>query len=102
VPKPAGSGGRSPQIGENSGVMTASHDNHYPDGFGFRTGMRSEAVAIGFAVFVLVMGSVFVVLGMILAAAEGLTGWLLALGLFELVFVAGFVAMVHMARQRRR
>jgi hypothetical protein len=89
-------------MGENGVVMTASHENHSPEGFGFRTGMRSEAVAIGFAVFVLVMGSLFVVLGMVLAVGEGLWGWVLALALFELAFVAGFAAMLHMARQRHR
>jgi hypothetical protein len=87
---------------ENGGVMTASHGDHVPEGFGFRTGVRSEAVAVGFAVFVFFLGSLFVVLGMVLAVEEGLWGWVFALAVFELAFIAGFVAMVHMARQRHR
>ncbi|MFD1211236.1 hypothetical protein ACFQ36_04165 [Arthrobacter sp. GCM10027362] len=83
-------------------MTSAFNEDHRPEGFGFRTGMRSEAVAIGFAVFVLVLGSLFVVLGMVLAVGEGLWGWVLALAVFELAFVAGFAAMMHMARQRRR
>lgn len=82
--------------------MTASQGDHIPEGFGFRTGVRSEAVAIGFAVFVFLLGSLFVVLGMVLAVGEGLWGWVFALAVFELAFIAAFVAMLHMARQRHR
>ncbi|NKX50729.1 hypothetical protein HER39_09165 [Arthrobacter deserti] len=82
--------------------MTASHEDHYPEGFGFRTGMRCEAVAGGSGVLVLLMGSVFVVLGTVLAVGEGLWGWVVVLALFELAFVAAYAAMLHMARQRHR
>jgi len=87
---------------DNDGVMTTSHGDHVPEGFGFRTGMRSQAVAVGFAVFVFVLGSLFVALGLVLAVGEGLWGWVVALAVFELAFIAGFAAMMHMARQRRR
>ncbi|NKX54640.1 hypothetical protein [Arthrobacter mobilis] len=82
--------------------MAVSNEDHRPEGFGFRTGVRSEAVAIGFAVLVLAMGSLFVVLGIVLAVGEGLWGWVLTLAVFELLFIAAFAAMLHMARQRHR
>ncbi|MCG2622401.1 hypothetical protein LVY72_10805 [Arthrobacter sp. I2-34] len=82
--------------------MTASHGNHVPEGFGFRTGVRSEAVAVGFAVFVFVLGTLFVALGMVLAVGDGLWGWMVALAVFELAFIGAFAAMLHMARQRHR
>jgi hypothetical protein len=73
-----------------------------PEGFGFRTGVRSEAVAIGFAVFVLVLGTVLLAIGAVILADAGRWGYVLALVVLELLFIGGFGAMVHMARQRHR
>ncbi|EMY34982.1 hypothetical protein D477_006788 [Arthrobacter crystallopoietes BAB-32] len=73
-----------------------------PQGFGFRTGVRSEAVALGFAVFVLVLGTALLAVGAVILVNEGRWGYLLALAALELLFIAGFAAMVHMARKRHR
>ncbi|UNK47278.1 hypothetical protein [Arthrobacter sulfonylureivorans] len=89
-PKPAGPG------------STPEPDDHRPEGFGFRTGVRSAAVATGFAVFVLVIGTVLVAFGAIIFMGEGQWGAVWLLLVLELFFIAGFAAMLHMARQRRR
>ncbi len=77
-------------------------DDHRPEGFGFRTGVRSAAVATGFAVFVLVIGTVLLAFGAIIFMGQGQWGAVWLLALLELFFIAGFAAMLHMARQRRR
>jgi hypothetical protein len=89
-PKPAGSG------------STPGPEDHRPEGFGFRTGVRSAAVATGFAVFVLVIGTVLVAFGAIIFIGQGQWGAVWLLVVLELFFIAGFAAMLHMARQRRR
>ena len=89
-PKPAGPG------------SNPEPEDHRPEGFGFRTGVRSAAVATGFAVFVLVIGTVLVAFGAIIFMGEGQWGAVWLLVVLELFFIAGFAAMLHMARQRRR
>jgi hypothetical protein len=72
-----------------------------PQGFGFRTGVRSARVALGFAVYALVLGTLLVVTGAIVFVGNG--QWLL-LGLMvpiEAVFILAFVRLVAMARSRR-
>ena len=53
-----------------------------PLGFGFRTGVRSAKVAIGFAVYALALGTILVVIGAV--AFIGAGQWVL-LGLMVLV-----------------
>lgn len=72
-----------------------------PQGFGFRTGKRSPRVAYGFAVFVLVLGTVLLVLGGILLAQEGQWVGVGLLVLVEVAFIAGFRSLARQARQRR-
>jgi len=72
-----------------------------PLGFGFRTGVRSAKVAIGFAVYALALGTILVVIGAV--AFIGAGQWLL-LGLMvlvEAVFILAFRRLVAQARQRR-
>jgi len=72
-----------------------------PLGFGFRTGVRSAKVAIGFAVYALALGTILVVIGA--AAFIGAGQWVL-LGLMvlvEAVFILAFRRLVAQARQRR-
>jgi len=72
-----------------------------PVGFGFRTGVRSAKVAIGFAVYALVLGTVLVLLGVIYFISESL--WLM-LGLMTLIeagFIFAFLRLVRQARNRR-
>jgi hypothetical protein len=88
---------------ENSGPGAVPEpEDHRPEGFGFRTGVRSAAVAIGFAVFVLVIGTVLLAVGAVIFIGEGRWGALWWLAALEVLFIAGFAAMMHMARQRRR
>jgi hypothetical protein len=72
-----------------------------PQGFGFRTGKRSSRVAYGFAVFILVIGTVLLVLGGILLAREGQWVGVGLLVLVEAAFIAGFRALARQARRRR-
>jgi hypothetical protein len=70
-------------------------------GFGFRTGVRSARVAIGFAVYALTLGTVLVVIGS--AVFIGQSQWVL-LGLMILIeaaFVLAFTRLVALARRRR-
>ena len=72
-----------------------------PLGFGFRTGVRSARVALGFAVYALVLGTVLVVTGSVVFISQG--HWLM-LGLmatFEAVFVYAFIRLMRQARNRR-
>jgi hypothetical protein len=72
-----------------------------PVGFGFRTGVRSAKVALGFALYALGLGTVLVVTGAVVFIAQG--QWLL-LGLMlliEAVFVYAFIRLARQARNRR-
>jgi threonine/homoserine/homoserine lactone efflux protein len=72
-----------------------------PVGFGFRTGVRSAKVAVGFAVYALVLGTTLVLTGVVVFIAQ--REWLL-LGLMaaiEAVFIYAFIRLVRQARHRR-
>src|SRR5213593_257043 len=72
-----------------------------PQGFGFRTGVRSARVALGFAVYALVLGTVLVLIGVIFFVGKG--QWLL-LGLMvltEAVFILAFSRLLALVRNRR-
>ncbi|WP_284979885.1 hypothetical protein [Arthrobacter sp. fls2-241-R2A-200] len=72
-----------------------------PVGFGFSTGVRSARVALGFAVYALILGTTLVVTGAVVFIAQ--RQWLL-LGLMmlvEAVFVYGFIRLARQARNRR-
>ncbi|MET3809604.1 hypothetical protein [Arthrobacter sp. UYEF3] len=72
-----------------------------PHGFGFRTGVRSARVAVGFAVYALALGTVLVLLGAIYFIGHGQWLWLALMGLIETGFVLAFVRLVAQARNRR-
>lgn len=72
-----------------------------PQGFGFRTGVRSARVALGFAVYALVLGTSLVVIGAINFITTG--KWLLLglMVLFEALFIFAFLKLMAQARNRR-
>ena len=72
-----------------------------PQGFGFRTGVRSARVAVGFAVYALVLGTVLVSLGAGYFIGHGQWLWLGLMALIETVFVLAFLRLVAQARNRR-
>ena len=77
------------------------HPGGEPQGFGFRTGVRSAKVALGFAVYALILGTVLVLTGAIFFVRQG--QWLL-LGLMvltEAVFIFWFLQLARQARNRR-
>lgn len=79
----------------------AGHPGGEPVGFGFRTGVRSAKVAIGFAVYALTLGTILVVVGAVVFIGE--SQWLLLglMVLIEAVFVLAFSRLVAQARRRR-
>ena len=72
-----------------------------PQGFGFRTGVRSARVALGFAVYALALGTVLVLTGAAVFISQG--RWLLLglMVLIEAVFVFAFSWLARQARNRR-
>lgn len=72
-----------------------------PVGFGFRTGVRSAKVAIGFAVYALVLGTTLVITGAVVFIAQG--EWLLLslMAVIEAIFIFAFIRLVRQARTRR-
>jgi hypothetical protein len=72
-----------------------------PVGFGFRTGVRSAKVALGFAVYALALGTTLVLTGAVVFIAQG--QWLLLglMVLIEAVFIYGFIRLARQARNRR-
>ncbi len=72
-----------------------------PVGFGFRTGVRSARVAVGFAIYALVLGTTLVLLGAFFFIREGQWLMLALMALIEAVFVFAFVRLVRQARHRR-
>jgi hypothetical protein len=72
-----------------------------PLGFGFRTGVRSARVALGFAVYALVLGTVLVLVGTVVFVSQG--QWLLfgLMVLIEAIFVLAFARLAQQARNRR-
>ncbi|MGO4228130.1 hypothetical protein AB4Y72_04580 [Arthrobacter sp. YAF34] len=79
----------------------AGYPGGEPQGFGFRTGVRSARVAFGFAVYSLALGSILVLTGAVVFIGRG--NWLLLglMVLIELVFVLAFRRLVAQARNRR-
>ena len=79
----------------------AGYPGGEPQGFGFRTGVRSARVAFGFAVYALVLGTGLVLTGAVVFIGQG--QWLLLglMVLIEAVFVFGFIRLVKQARNRR-
>jgi len=79
----------------------AGYPGGEPVGFGFRTGVRSAKVALGFAVYALALGTTLVLTGAVLFIAQG--QWLLLglMVLIETVFVYGFIRLARQARNRR-
>ncbi|BCW72219.1 hypothetical protein [Arthrobacter sp. NicSoilB8] len=79
----------------------AGYPGGEPQGFGFRTGVRSARVAFGFAVYSLALGSILVLTGAIVFIASG--KWLLLglMVLIEVVFILAFRRLVAQARNRR-
>ncbi|MET1086434.1 MAG: hypothetical protein ABWY04_04830 [Arthrobacter sp.] len=76
------------------------HPGGEPLGFGFRTGVRSARVAVGFAVYTLVLGTILALAGCIVFVAE--EQWLLValMLLVEAVFIFAFNRLVAQARTR--
>ena len=79
----------------------AGYPGGEPVGFGFRTGVRSAKVAIGFAIYALTLGTILVVVGAVVFISE--SQWLLLglMVLIETVFVLAFRRLVAQARLRR-
>lgn len=73
-----------------------------PLGFGLQTGVRSARVAVGFAVYALVLGSVLALAGCVVFVSTG--QWLLVavMLLVETAFVHAFFRLLAQARLRRR
>lgn len=72
-----------------------------PDGFGFRTGMRSARTVLGFAWFVLAMATLLLLMGAIIFIGQSAWVPVVFLGLLELCFIAVFIVLRNLARQRR-
>ncbi|MDQ0820063.1 hypothetical protein QFZ79_002356 [Arthrobacter sp. V4I6] len=79
----------------------AGYPGGEPQGFGFRTGVRSAKVAIGFAVYSLTLGTVLVVIGVVDFLGRGQWLWLGLLVLIEVLFVLAFNRLLAQARNRR-
>lgn len=79
----------------------AGYPGGEPAGFGFRTGVRSAKVALGFAVYALALGTTLVLTGAVVFIAQG--QWLLLglMVLIEAVFVYAFIRLARQARNRR-
>ncbi len=79
----------------------AGYPGGEPQGFGFRTGVRSARVALGFAVYSLALGSILVLIGAIVFIGSG--KWLLLglMVLIEVVFVLAFRRLMVQVRHRR-
>ena len=79
----------------------AGYPGGEPLGFGFRTGVRSARVALGFAVYSLALGSILVLTGAIVFIGSG--KWLLLglMVLIEVVFVLAFRRLMVQVRHRR-
>ncbi|WP_411375419.1 hypothetical protein ACLH0K_03145 [Arthrobacter sp. MPF02] len=71
-----------------------------PQGFGFRTGVRSARVAVGFAAYTLALGTILALTGCIVFIAQ--EQWLLVglMLLIEAVFIFAFTRLVAQARTR--
>jgi hypothetical protein len=72
-----------------------------PVGFGFRTGVRSAKVALGFALYALALGTTLVVTGAVVFIAQGQWLLLALMLVIEAVFVYAFARLARQARNRR-
>lgn len=72
-----------------------------PLGFGFRTGVRSAGVALAFAVYSLVLGTVLVLIGAVVFIGESQWPLLGLMVITEAVFVFAFTRLANQARNRR-
>ncbi len=72
-----------------------------PQGFGFRTGVRSARVAFGFALYTLILGSALTVTGAIIFTIQGHWPLLALMVLIEAIFVLGFLRLAKLARNRK-
>ena len=72
-----------------------------PLGFGFRTGVRSARVALGFAVYTLVLGTVLVLVGAVFFVSQGEWLMLALMVLIEGIFLYAFTRLVKQASNRR-
>uniref|UniRef100_UPI000B41540D hypothetical protein n=1 Tax=Arthrobacter globiformis TaxID=1665 RepID=UPI000B41540D len=72
-----------------------------PWGFGFRTGVRSAKVALGFAVYALALGTVLVLTGAIVFSSQGQWLMLGLMVLIEIFFILAFRRLARQARNRR-
>lgn len=79
----------------------AGYPGGEPVGFGFRTGVRSARVALGFAVYALALGTTLVLTGAVVFIAQD--QWLMfgLMVLIEAVFVYAFLRLARQARNRR-
>ena len=88
------------QLPPASPDLDPGHPGGEPLGFGFRTGVRSARVAVGFAVYTLVLGTILGLAGCIVFIAE--EQWLLValMLIIETVFIFAFTRLVAQARTR--
>lgn len=88
------------QLGPAAPDRVPGHPGGEPLGFGFRTGVRSARVAVGFAVYALALGTVLAVTGTIVFIGQG--QWLLVglMLVIESLFIAAFSRLVAQARDR--
>ncbi len=79
----------------------AGYPGGEPVGFGFRTGVRSAKVALGFAVYALALGTTLVITGAVVFISQ--RQWLLLalMVLIESAFVYAFIRLARQARTRR-
>lgn len=72
-----------------------------PEGFGFRTGMRSARTVLGFAWFVLALATLLLLMGAIIFIGQSAWIPVILLCLLELGFITVFIVLRNLARQRR-
>lgn len=92
----------SPEEGHYANGSTEFHGaGAVPEGFGFRTGMRSARTVLGFAWFVLAMATLLLLMGAIIFIGQ--SAWLpvIVLCLLEFGFITVFIVLRNLARQRR-
>ncbi len=92
---------RAPQDHYANGSTEFHGAGPVPEGFGFRTGMRSARTVLGFAWFVLVMATLLLLMGAIIFIGQSAWIPLILLCLLELGFISVFFVLVALARQRR-
>lgn len=104
---PAGDSGASRADGDAGEDHYANGSSEFhgagpvPDGFGFRTGMRSARTVLGFAWFVLIMATLLLTMGAFIFIGQSAWIPLALLCLLELGFIAVFFVLVNLARHRR-